>query len=243
MIVNYTARLINISNVSSNMVIYSFRFITPSLLKFKDGQYLKVNVAEKIGRSYSIFSTNSDSKQEFDILLALSPNGIGVNYFKSLKIGDIIHGKGPLGMFVMPNNPNKNLVFICTGSGFAPINSMIKGLIANGLHKSHNIFLYFGAKIHEDIVYHTEYDSLAKIGVIKKYVKCISQDITCGIEKINNNIFEGRVTEPVKNHINEYGIEDTDFFLCGNGEMINDMLLLLKNAGVNENNIHHEKFY
>jgi len=56
----------------------------------------------------------------------------------------------------------------------------------------------------------------------------------------------GRVTDCLGIHNLSSGDvtpEETGYYLCGNTHMIEDVKKTLANRGINESNIHHEKFY
>lgn len=243
MIFNIEAKVVDKYNINDNIYILNFELISPSTLNFTDGQYISVEVSNNQRRSYSIFSSSSESTSMFKVLVTTSPGGIGSRYFEKLEISDVIVAKGPLGFFTKPSHIEKNLVFICTGTGFGPINSIIKGLINTKKYKEHNIHLFYGERNLNNIVYSTEYSILFRSRIITTYLKCISQSIACTLQATDKNLFKGRVTKPVVDFINKNGIHNTDYFLCGSGEMIKELANELSLRGTDQANIHFEKFY
>ena len=62
--------------------------------------------------------------------------GLGTTYlFEEAKVGTEIKFKKPAGVFTLPADvSDKNLVFICTGTGVAPFRSMVFDLLKKEGH-------------------------------------------------------------------------------------------------------------
>src|SRR5690349_9688470 len=112
----------------------------PELEKFdfKPGQFVTLDLPihekkNKRWRSYSIASA-PDGTNVFELIIVLLEDGAGTNYlFNEIKEGSEILFRGPQGVFILPETIDKDLFFICTGTGIAPFRSM-----AHYIHQ-HNI--------------------------------------------------------------------------------------------------------
>ena len=62
----------------------------------------------------------------------------------SLKVGDVLRVRAPLGAFTLNENSDKPLIFIATGTGFAPIKSLLHHL--RDTQPSRSVHLYHGAQ-------------------------------------------------------------------------------------------------
>ena len=76
-------------------------------------------------RSYSIASW-PDGTNVYELLIVLLEGGAGTTYlFNEVKVGSELVFRGPQGVFVLPENIEKDIFFICTGTGIAPFRSML----------------------------------------------------------------------------------------------------------------------
>jgi len=80
--------------------------------------------------------------------------GVGSGYMCDLQKGDEVQVTGPFGStFLMPNDPDANLMMICTGTGAAPFRGMTerrRRLNSNGKGK---MMLFFGARTASELPY------------------------------------------------------------------------------------------
>src|SRR3989337_4229528 len=96
---------------------------------FLPGQFVTLDlpIAEKPNkrwRSYSIASW-PDGTNVFELVIVLLEGGLGTNYlFNNVSVGSELTLRGPQGVFTLPPVIEKDLFFICTGTGIAPFRSM-----------------------------------------------------------------------------------------------------------------------
>jgi benzoyl-CoA 2,3-dioxygenase component A len=101
-------------------------------------------------RLYSIASPREGERTGFNNL-ALTvkrvENGVGSNYVCDLKKGDEVLVAGPFGQsFLMPNDPEANIIMICTGTGAAPFRGFTERRRRNAQDASGKLMLFFGAR-------------------------------------------------------------------------------------------------
>ncbi len=191
-----------------------------SRFKFKAGQHLAVavrNVFQK--REYSIYSEENSEKLE--ILVKEVLEGHLTPKLKSLKVGDLVEVNGPFGRFRIDENKigKSKFVFIASGTGISPFHSMIKSYPELDYQLIHGV--RYGDEAYES--YHYDKD---------RYVLCTSGDKTGNVH--------GRLTEYLKKSEFEEG---TQFYLCGNSNMIFDALEILFAKGVTRDQIHNEVYF
>jgi NAD(P)H-flavin reductase len=113
---------------------------------FKPGQFVTLDLPidtrpTRRYRSYSIASW-PDGSNVFELLIVLNKTGAGTQYiFNEVQVGTELKFRGPLGVFVLPEELNKDLILICTGTGIAPFRSMLHH-ICNLQIPHKNIYLY-----------------------------------------------------------------------------------------------------
>src|SRR3989337_2297120 len=96
---------------------------------FIPGQFVTLDLPihekpNKRWRSYSIASW-PDGTNVFELVIVLLEGGLGTNYlFNNVGVGSELTLRGPQGVFTLPPVIEKDLFFICTGTGIAPFRSM-----------------------------------------------------------------------------------------------------------------------
>ncbi len=79
--------------------------------------------------------------------------GVASNYLCDLKRGDEVRLTGPYGTtFLMPDNPQTNLIMICTGTGAAPFRAMTERRRRTA-NSSGQLLLFFGARTPGELPY------------------------------------------------------------------------------------------
>lgn len=138
----------------------------PELEKFDfaPGQFVTLDLpihekSIKRLRSYSIAS-GPDNTNVFELLIVHTKGGLGTTYlFNEVTVGTELRFRGAQGVFILPEKVEKSLLLICTGTGIAPFRSMVQHI---HLHKiaTKNIYLIFGCRKKEDLLYYNELKEL-----------------------------------------------------------------------------------
>ena len=105
---------------------------------------------QAIHRSYSISTPPSD-KSHFEICVRSVAGGHGSNYVHRLRTGNQLEVEGPFGDFVLQENSKKQILMIATGTGMAPIKSMLMHLLDK--KSSRKVRLFFGNRHETDLFY------------------------------------------------------------------------------------------
>ncbi len=201
---------------------------TPKDFEFIPGQYVSIiseSNNKKIIRPYSIASQQN---QDLELCIKIVKNGIFTSTLKNLKPKDTINLLGPLGHFkIQPENP---AVFISNGTGVAPFKSAINHLLKNNFKKQ--IILIAGYRYENEILYDKEFKELQLKHANFIYLPIISRPSK------NFKGHKGRVQTLLKNHLNP----ETEFYICGLKEMVNEVKTLLEKNNIQKENIHFEKY-
>lgn len=230
----YTARLEDKVQLNDNYVKYSFELIEPSRLEFKAGQYVSLRVSDKgERRSYSICST-PDNDHQFDLLIDHAPAGLGVQFLSNLEFGDQVEVLAPMGQLAVPDNlAVDHLVFVATGSGLAPLRSMIEDQLRNKKDKR-EITLHWGMRHPADLFWLDEWQELAEAFSNFHFHPVLSQAPEAW------TLCRGHVTDCLSVHQLPL---NAAYFLCGSNAMIQDVNSVLIDKEVPEELIFFEKFY
>lgn len=80
--------------------------------------------------------------------------GVASNYVCDLERDDEVQVTGPYGTaFLMPNDPNANIIMICTGTGAAPFRAMTEYRRRNQREVPGRLMLFFGARTPNELPY------------------------------------------------------------------------------------------
>lgn len=134
-------------------------------------------------RNYSV-SSWPNGTNKFELIVTNLIGGKMCDYlFNNAKIGDEVMYRGPMGVFTLPEDlTEREIFFICTGSGISPFRSMINHIYENKIpHKG--IKLFFGTRKEEDLVYREELETIAKNLPTFEYIPTLSREQKEGIKE------------------------------------------------------------
>ncbi|MBI4016311.1 MAG: FAD-dependent oxidoreductase [Candidatus Aenigmarchaeota archaeon] len=190
-------------------------------LDFKPGQFVMLGIpgyVDKIGkgpkRAYSIASAPGDL---LEFVVKINPVPSFSSSVGELKVGDVVTVDGPFGKFVL-EGVKENRVFIASGTGIAPIMSMIRYAVKQ--ENCPKLCLLFGVKVLQECILKKELDVLSAKGVID-VVYCLSREERSGF-------VHGRVTSV----LDKYVSSENEVYICGSPEMVKDVVAVLLSLGV-----------
>ena len=142
-------RVQRIERPTDDVVILYLKLPANERLQFLPGQYLDILLKDGTRRSFSMANAPHD-----DELLQLHvrhvPGGAFTDHvFGKMKERDILRFEAPLGTFYLREDSDKPIVFVASGTGFAPIKSIIESAIAKGIARP--MTLYWGGRRPRDL--------------------------------------------------------------------------------------------
>jgi NAD(P)H-flavin reductase len=200
--------------IEQTPTVKTIRFRPDRKIDFKPGQFLMYHILSR-RVAYSIAS----APYEEYIDLCVTKVGEASGFLHELKIGDKIKADGPHGVFTLEPESD-NLVFIATGSGIAPIRSMIHSLINKGTDKK--ITLIFGVRNMDCALFKDEFERMDI-----NFIPVCSR--------------EGK-KQHVQDVIKEMDFPDAEFYICGIMDMVSDVKKVLIDKGIPAGKIHHEMY-
>ncbi len=210
----------------------------PHRFDFEAGQYVSIGFPDNPARrSYSIASSPT-TDHGFELLIDVTPHGLGTTYLSEIQLGSEISFLGPMGVFTLAKDEQaakeKAIVFVATGSGIAPLRSMILDLL-HTRNDQREIWLYFGLRHVEDLFWQEEFQDLDKAFPNFHFHLTLSQPSE------GWPLCQGRVTDCLSVHDLP---KEAGYYVCGNKAMIEDVSkLLIETKGIPKEFVHHEKFY
>lgn len=209
---------------------------------FTPGQFVTLDLPihekpNKRWRSYSIASWPNDTNT-FELLIVLLEGGAGTTYlFNEVKEGSALTLRGPQGVFTLPAEIDKDLYFICTGTGIAPFRSMVHH-IKNHQVPHKNIYLIFGTRSQKDLLYHNEIKQLEAEVDGFRFIPTLSREEWEGCCGYVHAVYENLVAE------NKTGDElsPANFYLCGWKAMVDEAKHRILELGYDKKQIHLELY-
>ncbi|WP_343744472.1 FAD-binding oxidoreductase [Chitinophaga sp.] len=205
---------------------------------FKPGQFVTLDLPihekkNKRWRSYSIAS-HPDGTNEFELVIVLLEGGVGSTYlFNEIKEGSTLQVRGPLGMFTLPADMEKDLFLICTGTGIAPFRSMMHHIQLHQLPHP-NIHLIFGCRYEQDLLYADEMRQLDQDMPRFHYIPTLSrQEDWAGKKGYVHSVYEEILAGDKR---------PANFYLCGWKAMIDEARQRITAMGYDRHDIHLELY-
>ena len=212
---------------------------------FKPGQFITLDlpIHEKRlnrWRSYSIASA-PDQSNVLELCIVRLEGGRGTSYlFEEITLGSTLKFKGPGGVFTLPTSLDKEMIFICTGTGVAPFRSMIWDLIQQE-KTFKSIHLIFGTRHLSDLLYANEFSKLASQRDDFQFSVALSRVSVSDLPATPFLVHEGYV-HPVYQTAYSEVKDDRVFYICGWKNMIDDAVANLREMGYGDNQIIYELY-
>ncbi|MCC7442910.1 MAG: FAD-dependent oxidoreductase [Bdellovibrionales bacterium] len=226
-----------ISNKHLTPTVFELKFRPHEAFDFKAGQFISVIVpgagpgGRNLRRAYSIAS--EPGRDPIELCVKLVEGGPGTNYLHRLQPGQKFAGVAPYGDFLYVTPSKRYAAFISTGTGIAPFRSM---MLSRDFREAppKGVFSIFGVRDQSEILYEDEFRDYPGL----RWTTCLSRPAP------GWSGFTGRVTHSLEQAGEAFPWLETDFYLCGNGDMIKEIkALLLERRGVSKEAVHVEKYY
>ena len=207
---------------------------------------LESKVTEPVIRAYSMANYPEEKGVvKFNIRIATPPPrttglppGQMSSYVFSLKPGDTITVYGPFGEF-FAKDTDAEMVFIGGGAGMAPMRSHIFDQLRR-LKSKRKISFWYGARSLRELFYQDEYDQLAEENENFEWHVAMSdpqpEDNWEGLTGFIHNVLFERY---LKDHP---APEDCEYYMCGPPIMNQSVIKMLKDLGVEDENIMLDDF-
>lgn len=166
------------------------------------------------------------------------PPGIMSSYIWSLKPGDKVTISGPFGEF-FAKETDAEMVFIGGGAGMAPMRSHIFDQLRR-LHTKRKISFWYGARSKREMFYTEDFDQLAAENENFTWNVALSD----AMPEDNWDGYTGFIHNVLyENYLKDHPApEDCEFYMCGPPVMNAAVIKMLKDLGVEDENIMLDDF-
>lgn len=204
---------------------------------WEPGQYLTLRAevaGEDMRRSYSIASLPG---QPLTVGVKRVEGGAFSTFAQGLKPGDTIRVMPPEGRFVC-RGTEERIVLIAAGSGVTPMIAIAAAALARGAE----VTLVYGNRRTDTIMFREVLEALKD-----RYMGRFTLIHVLSREPQDVPLLTGRVDGEKIARLAQAGAVDIagadGVFLCGPGEMIDDVAGALAGLGVPAERVHHERFF
>jgi NAD(P)H-flavin reductase len=234
-IAKYTSKLSEKVTLNPKFRFLQLELQEPHRIEFNAGQYILLEIPTSARkRQYSITSAPR-LDHAIQLLVEIVENGQASEYLEQIPIGEQVSFWAPAGEFVIKEevqNSQDPLVFVGTGSGLAPLRSLILDQLRTKEAKR-PIKLHWGMRQASDLFWLDYFEEL------RKNYSNFSYDITLSQPPEGWTLCKGRVTNCLSVH---ELLPNAHYYICGNPGMIEDSMKVLKERGITDDHMHHEKF-
>jgi CDP-4-dehydro-6-deoxyglucose reductase len=146
-------RVLALSKMSHDVMMLRLQLPAGEPLQFHAGQYIEFILRDGTRRSYSMANaphTLLEPGVGIELHIRHLPGGKFTDHvFGAMKEKEILRVEGPYGSFFLREESDKPLVFVASGTGFAPIKAVLEHMKLKGIERP--VSLYWGGRRPEDL--------------------------------------------------------------------------------------------
>lgn len=145
------ARVVSLNRVAEDVMVVTMGLPLNEPMHFRAGQYVEFVGKDGTRRSYSIAnSPKSDGVRKIELHIRHMPNGkFSGRVFSDMLVREIHKIEAPMGSFFLREKSTKPIVLLASGTGFAPIKSILEDVFARKLER--DLTLYWGGRRRSDL--------------------------------------------------------------------------------------------
>jgi CDP-4-dehydro-6-deoxyglucose reductase, E3 len=133
----------------TDVVVMQLKLPANERLSFLAGQYVDILLKDGKRRSYSL-ANPPHVDDSIELHVRNMSHGAFTEYvFERMKEKDILRFEGPLGTFFLREESDKPIIFVASGTGFAPIKSIVEHALFKG--SARQMVLYWGGRRPADL--------------------------------------------------------------------------------------------
>ena len=129
---------------AADVMVLSLKLPANEHLQFLAGQYLDILLKDQKSRSFSLANAPHDAEFLELHIRNIAGGAFTQHVFETMKERDILRFRGPLGTFFLREDSDKPIIFVASGTGFAPIKGIIEHALYIGVKRP--MHFYWGAR-------------------------------------------------------------------------------------------------
>jgi CDP-4-dehydro-6-deoxyglucose reductase len=142
-------RVQKLERLAPDVMALHLRLPSNERLQFLAGQYIEILTRDGKRRAFSMANAPHDDEL-LQLHLRHYTGGNFTEYvFTQMKEREILRFEGPFGTFFLREDSDKPIIFLASGTGFAPIKGMLEHAFHRGIDRP--MTLYWGARTRPDL--------------------------------------------------------------------------------------------
>jgi CDP-4-dehydro-6-deoxyglucose reductase len=146
-------RVQGIERVTDDVIVLRLKLPANERLKFLAGQFIEFLLKDGTRRSFSMANPPHEPEQIELHVRRVAGGHFTAHVFEKMKERDILRFEGPLGVFFLREESDKPVVLVASGTGFAPIKSLVEDALHRGITRP--MTLYWGGRRPKDLYMNT----------------------------------------------------------------------------------------
>lgn len=231
----HPARIDSLTPLAPDVLAVRLRLPPTAGFHFTPGQHIEVTNPQGVRRRYSL-ANGAEPGQPVELHVRRVANGQFSRYwFEKARVHDLLRLRGPLGSFHLRPVQGLHAVFLATGTGLAPVRSMLHALAAvPAPEQPLSTTLYWGGRTPADLYLDpAQSDSFGLAGLRYFPVMSRAGSAWTGARGYVQDVMlaEQRAT-----------LVDTVVYACGSADMIHSARQQLRAAGLPSGRFHCDAF-
>lgn len=142
-------RVSTLSKVSNDVMVIQLQLPANDTFTYRAGQYIEIMLRDGARRSYSMANAPG-SNTGVELHIRHMPGGKFTDHvFGAMKEKEILRVEGPYGSFFLREESPKPLVFLASGTGFAPLKAILEHM--QQTQSQRPVTLYWGGRRPSDL--------------------------------------------------------------------------------------------
>lgn len=165
-------RVQKLERLAEDVMMLRLKLPANEKLVFLAGQFLEFMLKDGTRRSFSMANPPHEAELLELHVRRVADGAFTAQVFERMKERDILRFEGPLGTFFLREDSAKPIVLVASGTGFAPIKSIIEDAVRKGVTRP--MVLYWGGRRPKDLYMNALAEGWAAQGLLR-YVPVISE--------------------------------------------------------------------
>jgi len=146
------SRVSSLEKVSPDVMVVRLQLPANDTMRYHAGQYIEFILRDGARRSYSMANAPHNGPG-VELHIRHMPGGKFTDHvFSAMKEKEILRVEGPFGSFFLREDSDKPMIFLASGTGFAPIKALIEHMQAKSITR--RTVLYWGGRRPIDLYMH-----------------------------------------------------------------------------------------
>lgn len=226
----FPCRVDAIERSSADVVTVTLRLPPTAGFAFRAGQYIDITAPGGVRRSYSLASA-MDAVGSIELHVRRFEGGAMSRYwFETAKPNDLLRFNGPLGTFFLRDEGVPDVIFLATGTGYAPVHSMLRQIEAMAPdRRPRSVRLLWGGRVPADL-----YAEPSRVHPELRYTPVLSR------ANIAWSGARGHVQDELLREAPD--LSDAVVYACGSDAMIHSARTCLIEAGLQPKRFRSDAF-